>query len=58
MVSHDFSGLNMPQEHGHLSSMPRATSDSAFQAGKVLLKCLLQYVGWLFLCYGLSILVA
>ena len=55
LVIRDFSGLNMPQEHGHLSCRPRATSGAAFGAGKVLLKCLLQYVGRLFLCGRLPI---
>lgn len=48
-MNHDFSGLNMPHEHRHLSCRPMATSGAAFGAGEVLLKCLLQHVGWFFL---------
>lgn len=52
LVSRDFLGFHMPQEHRHLSCRPRATSGAAFGAGEMLLKCVILYFVWLFLAMG------
>lgn len=55
-MGHDFSGLNIPQECGHLSWRPRATSRAAFGAGEVLLKCLSNMLGGSFSARGFPFL--
>lgn len=52
LASHDFLGINMPQERGHLSCRLRATSRAAFGVGEVLFKCHPRSVGWVFSAMG------